>query len=309
MRTILHCLAICLCVDLGSIVVCAHADDAGLLRLDNAVVTLIEQVDIPARSAGVLAELTVREGDKVVKGKLAGRIDDAEARLKAEHVELELIAARTEAGNELKLLAMQKGAEAAQAELQRAVDSQAKYDKSISKTELSRLRLSAEKGELEFRQSRHEIEVAKIAVRVKENELAAAREACERHQLTTPIDGVVVEVRRRAGEWVEPGMPVLRIVRMDRLRVEAFLDAGRVPERLAGREVELRVADSNKKSHSYTGRITFVSPEVNPVNGQIRICAEIENSVGSLRPGIQGTLFVSSTDEPKAKTESTGVVR
>jgi len=291
------------------------------LRLENAVVTLIEQVEIPARAAGVLAELSVREGDRVVKGALAGRIDDADARLKAEHVELELTAARAEAGNELKILAMQKGAEAAQAELQRAVESQVKYDKSISKTELARLRLAAEKGELESRQAVHDREAAKIAARVKENELAAARQACERHQLAIPIDGVIVEVRRRAGEWVEPGMPVLRIVRMDRLRVEAFLDADKVPEALSGRSVELQVVESRsiesrsaearggtaKQTRSFPGKITFVSPEVNPVNGRIRVCAEIDNTAGTLRPGVHGTLVVAAENaEVKAASDKGG---
>ena len=264
------------------------------LRLENAVVTLIEQVDVPARAPGVLAELSVREGDRVAKGLHAGRVDDAEARLKAEHVELELAAAKAEAANELKMLAAQKGAEAAKAELQRAADSQAKYDKSISQTELARLRLAAEKGELEARQARHEIEAAKVAYRVKENESAAARQAIERHRLSIPLDGVVVEVRRRVGEWVEPGMPVLRVVRMDRLRVEAFLEAERVSASLAGSHAEFKIAPVEGSPRAYSGRITFVSPEVNPVNGQVRICAEVDNPEGSLRPGVPGELIIGA---------------
>lgn len=293
-----------ICAVISTTAASAFAADE-VLRLENAVVTLIEQVEIPARAAGVLAELSAREGDRLKKGQLAGRIDDADARLKAAHVELELVSARAEAANELKIQAMRKGADAAKAELQRAVESQAKYDKSISQTELARLRLAAEKGDLESQQAVHEREVAQVAARVKENELAAARQACERHQLTTPIDGVVVEVRRRAGEWVEPGMPVLRIVRMDRLRVEAFLAAERVSESLPGREVELQVGTGGKL-RTFAGRITFVSPEVNPVNGQIRICAEIDNASGALRPGVQGTLVVAtSKTEPKAVPEKT----
>ena len=285
-------LAAMMCAVMTQLSVSVLAADAEL-HLENAVVTLIEQVEIPARAAGVLAELSAREGDRLKKGQLAGRIDDADARLKAAHVELELAAARAEADNELKILAMRKGTEAAKAELQRAVESQAKYDKSISQTELARLRLAVEKGELESQQAVHDREVAKVAARVKENELAAARQACDRHQLTAPIDGVVVEVRRRAGEWVEPGMPVLRIVRMDRLRVEAFLAADQVDDSLPGREVELQVG-ANKQIRLFVGQITFVSPEVNPVNGQIRVCAEIDNASGALRPGVQGTLVVAA---------------
>lgn len=310
MRANIRSLASSLCF---AIVLARGADFARAaepLRLENAVVTLIEQVDVPARSPGVLAELNVREGDRVVRGQQAGRIDDAEARLKAEHVELELLAARAEAANELKMFAAQKGAEAARAELQRAVDSQAKYDKSISQTELARLRLSAEKGELESRQARHEIDVAKVALRVKENETAAAKQAIERHKLSMPLDGVVVEVRRRVGEWVEPGMPVLRVVRMDRLRVEAFLEADRVPATLAGGKAELKLTSPAGNGRVYEGRITFVSPEVNPVNGQVRIIAEVDNPDGTLRPGVPGVLVVSTAaTEAKVSADKTEAAR
>lgn len=310
MRANIRSLASSLCFAIVPALGADLARAAEPLRLENAVVTLIEQVDVPARSPGVLAELNVREGDRVVRGQQAGRIDDAEARLKAEHVELELLAARAEAANELKMFAAQKGAEAARAELQRAVDSQAKYDKSISQTELARLRLSAEKCELESRQARHEIDVAKVALRVKENETAAAKQAIERHKLSMPLDGVVVEVRRRVGEWVEPGMPVLRVVRMDRLRVEAFLEADRVPATLAGGKAELKLTSPAGNGRVYEGRITFVSPEVNPVNGQVRIIAEVDNPDGTLRPGVPGVLVVSTAaTEAKVSADKTEAAR
>ena len=40
----------------------------------------------------------------------------------------------------------------------------------------------------------------------------------------------------------------------------------------------------------FRGVVTFVSPEANPVNGQVRVLAEIENTGGKLRPGLVGTL-------------------
>ena len=42
------------------------------------------------------------------------------------------------------------------------------------------------------------------------------------------IAGVVVEIKRRKGEWVEPGETVIRILRIDSLRAEGFVDASQV---------------------------------------------------------------------------------
>ena len=49
-----------------------------------------------------------------------------------------------------------------------------------------------------------------------------------RRRILAPIGGMVVDVFRRQGEWVDPGVAVLRILRIDKLRVEAFLSAREV---------------------------------------------------------------------------------
>jgi multidrug efflux pump subunit AcrA (membrane-fusion protein) len=48
----------------------------------------------------------------------------------------------------------------------------------------------------------------------------------------------------------------------------------------------------------------FVSPEVDPVNGQVRVWAEVENRDGQLRPGVHGKLSIGPTpaDAPRPAT-------
>jgi macrolide-specific efflux system membrane fusion protein len=283
-----------LCLPAILFVVVVHpAHAAEPTAIDGAIVTLIEQAEVPARAVGPLAEIMVREGDVVKRGQILARIDDAEAKLAADRAEVELAVARREAANELPVLAAAKAAEAARAELKRAVDSQAKFDKSISQTELDRLRLAADEAEYKQRQATHIRETAELTARVKENELQTIRHRLQLHQIVAPIDGVVVEVKRRLGEWVEPGMPVVRLVMMDRLRVEAFVGAAELGSGAVDRPVEFRVAQADGEvAGKYEGRITFVSPEVNPVNGQVRLWAEVPNVDNTLRPGMNGTLVL-----------------
>ena len=58
-----------------------------------------------------------------------------------------------------------------------------------------------------------------------EAEVQAAEANLERRRITAPLDAVVVELSRHEGEWAQVGDPVMRLVRIDRLRVEGFLNA------------------------------------------------------------------------------------
>ena len=267
--------------------------------------TLSEQIEVPARSAGVLATMNVREGDVVTAGQVAGVLDDTDARLAVAKAETEAESARAEAENNLKVLAAEKAAAAAKSELQRAVESSEKYAKSVSQSELDRLRLQAEKGSLEHQQAEHERSQAQLTARIKANELDAARRTLELHRITAPAAGMVVDVRKHGGEWVEPGMPVLRIVRMNPLRVEAFVSAADAVGLRSGCNVSFQTAADESARKATSGKLSFISPEIDPINGQVRIWADLPNGDGALRPGLQGTLVIS----PSLKRASADGVR
>lgn len=278
----------------------------GELRVESALVTLIEHVDVPAKEAGVLMEIAVREGEAVTTEATLAQIDDHQANLAVRKAEAELDIARRQADNELKYLFATKSAEVARAELKRSKESVEKYSKSVSQTELDRLKLLVEQSELEAQQAKHDQAVARLTATQKEVELESARHNVERRRIAAPIDGIVVEVKRQLGEWVEPGMAVARVVRMDRLRVEGFIPAREAASDLTGRPVKLVADLPGHPSAEFAGKIVFVSPEINPVNGQVRVWAEVENRDQLLRPGLKPVLVIQPAEkkEPVAKKES-----
>ena len=87
------------------------------------------------------------------------------------------------------------------------------------------MKLTAEKAELDLEAAGRDFRVARIQRELKENLRDLAAQKVERHQVLAPLSGMVVEIHRQRGEWVEPGDKVLRIVRLDRLRAEGFVDA------------------------------------------------------------------------------------
>ncbi len=268
----------------------------GPLRVDSVVVTLIEQVEVSAREAGQLSEMAVREGQAVDAGATLARIDDSEARLAYEKARLQLDIARHQAADDVKVRYAKKLLEVAAAEEQRGTESVEKFKKSVSQTELDELRLAKQRAALEIEQAEHDQEIAQLTARLKENEVATAQNSVERHRVTAPIAGVVVQIKRRRGEWVQPGDVVLRILRMDRLRAEAFLNSREVAGNMAGRPVTLSVDLPGAPGTKFPGKITFVDPEVNPVNGQFRVWAEFENREQLLRPGLHGNLTIDAAE-------------
>ena len=61
-----------------------------------------------------------------------------------------------------------------------------------------------------------------------------------------------------------------------------------------GKSVKL-VIELAGKPKSFAGKIVFVSPEVDPITGQVRIWAEIDNRDGRLRPGQAAKMRISGS--------------
>ena len=101
-----------------------------------------------------------------------------------------------------------------------------------------------------------------------------------------------MEVFRHRGEWLEPGQRVLRIVRLDRLRVEGFVDSRQVHGNLRGATVRVQVTLAAETRVTLKGKLVFISPEVDPVNNQVRVWAEVDNPDLTLRPGLSAEMVI-----------------
>lgn len=274
--------------------VCAGA--AETIRIEDAVLKLIEEVELPAKEAGPLAELSTREGDTVEMGRRLAAVEDAEAGVAVTKAESELAVARAKAENDVAVRLARKAHEVAAAEHRRALESVDKFQKSVSLTELDQLRLTTEKALLAIEQAELDQAVARLGMRQKEAELETARLKLQRHRLLAPFAGMVAEIRSARGEWVNPGDTVLRLVRLDRLRIEGFVPARQLGAR-QGQSVAVFVDVPGRGRTRLGATLTFVSPEVNPVNGQVLIWAEVDNQELLLKPGQTATLEIES-DSP-----------
>lgn len=267
------------------------AGEAEPIEITSAVVKVAEEAAVPASEAGVLAELDVKEGQLVNEGTNLARIRDADVRLLVDRTRLEAEIARRKFAKDLDIRYARKSTEVARAELTRSLETNIKYPKTVSNSELDRQRLLVEQGELEIEKAEHERELAGLTHEVSENEHLTALEQLERRTVLAPLKGMVVELHRRRGEWVQPGDTVARIVRLDKLRVEGFLAAKHARADLVGGKATVKVTIDDEELE-FPGEIVFVSPEIDPINSQVRVWADVENADLVLRPGMQATLVL-----------------
>lgn len=264
--------------------------DSGDLAVESVLVTLHQKADVSSVEGGVIASVAVREGQQVQQGDCLVALDDRVERLAQDRAEIEYQLAQMRAASDVTVQVAQKTADVAAAELKRAEDAAQRFKKSVSDTELDQLRRAADRATLEVQQAKDDLAMTQLSLRLKENDLEAARLAVDRRKIIAPFDGTVVMLNGWTGEWVEPGQVVFRVVTTSVVRVEGFVDARKIDAAWAGRTVTVSPLDHPQSR--FAGKLEFVSPEVDPVNGQVRVWAVVDNPEGLLRPGFRASMVI-----------------
>lgn len=176
------------------------------IRVSQVTITLVNQCEIPARDAGMLAELKIRDGQAVRKSDVVAVLENDQQVLNLKAAELNVEVAKMKAGNQLAITAAETqlqeaksgqrlkevGLQIAEAEaennvavqvamadtklrtleLERAASARESFKGSISASQLDRLKTSVEKGRLE-------IELAEDEHRVRQLKPAAEQAALQ----------------------------------------------------------------------------------------------------------------------------------
>jgi macrolide-specific efflux system membrane fusion protein len=267
------------------------SDNGNAIEVESVVLRLLEEAEVPAQESGVLTNVVVREGQRVKKGDLLAQIDDQVPRLAVDAAKAQFEIARAKATNDVRIRFAKKSLEVSEAELRRSTESIERFAKSVSQSQLDVERLNVQKNKLETEQALQDQTIAELEMNAKQNELTAAQAEVARRRILAPFDGVIVQVYVRKGEWVKPGQQALRIVNVDRLKAEGFVAAAHATAELDGKPIQLAV-ESVGDAKPFSGTIVFVSPEVDPITGQVRVWAEIDNRNYLLRPGQPARMVV-----------------
>jgi membrane fusion protein (multidrug efflux system) len=240
-----------------------------------------------AEIGGSIRNLRVQEGDRVRRGQVLCRIE-------------------APAQNDT-LLSAEQGVRAAASSLD------------VARRDAERTAALAAEGLI----ARRDVETAAKGVAAAEAALAeaVARVAGARGQLQksvvrAPIAGVVSTRAAHDGDVIAPGAPVMTIIDPSRMQLVASVPADAVGALRPGAPVEFRLAAYEREW--FTGRITRISPAVDPLTRQVQIYVAVPNGPQRLVAGLfaEGRVttatreaLVAPTDAVEASGESASVLR
>lgn len=243
--------------------------------LERCLVSLVDEAKLSAGEAGLLIDVDVKAGDRVTVGQVIARINDDQPQMAKLRAQAEHDQAIAKSKSDVDVRYAQKAQAVAQKASEKAEQSHKSVPGSVTDVERDRLRLEWEKSGLQIEQATLERRLNDLTAAAKGVEVEASENGIERRLIKAPLDGIVVQVFPHQGEWMQPGDPLARVVRTDKLRVEGFVDASKWgPDKVRNRPVTVTVMLDNGPQE-FAGRITFVSPLVE--SGDFRVFAEVEN--------------------------------
>ncbi|MDG1893771.1 MAG: HlyD family efflux transporter periplasmic adaptor subunit [Fuerstiella sp.] len=311
--------------DAGTLAEVSFAEGQTVTR--NQIVAVLENQQQQLKLKATELNLDVarlRAADDLPMQAATAQLKETVSSRRVKEVALEI--AKTEAETDVPVQVAAAETKMRQLELQRAQNSKDTFDGSISASQIDRLKTAVRKGELEViqAQTNHRINqlkpdaeragieqkteeiaryqslveqeqknltVARINQQIHSNDVAIAELELEHRNIRAPFDGVIVKVERHVGEWVEPGAPIGRVIDLKTLRAEGFLLAQQAAINLVGRPVTIELK-SLYEPVQLRGKITFVSPQVDPVNQQVRFWAEFQNADMQALPGMNASLEI-----------------
>jgi multidrug efflux pump subunit AcrA (membrane-fusion protein) len=250
---------------------------ADTVVLENCYVSLVEDVEVPAQEAGVLVKIPVREGNQVAKGDLLAQIDDIIPQAKFNIAKYKLEVAETQAKNDIEVRYAKAGFDVADAKLRRSLNANKLNARAVSEDDIDEQKLERIKFWLSIEKAQKDFDIAGLQKQVSKAEWIAAQADLEHRKIVAPLDAVVVELKRHEGEWAAMGDPVMRLLRIDRLRVEGRLNVKdfRLSD-IEGRPVQVTVTLAHGQQEKFSGKIVFVEPIIQH-GGDFLVRAEVEN--------------------------------
>ena len=210
---------------------------------------------VRAKVAAEVAKVHVNEGDRVQAGQPLAMLDtaDLKARLDREHAGVAEARARLDLArkNQVNNKAL----------LEKSFISQNAYDS-----------------------VQNAVQVAEANVKSAEAQAAIAERALADGQVRAPFQGIIAKRFVNVGDKVSQDMPVLQLVDLSRMELEAQLPVNEIPYVAVGQRIAFRV--DGFPSREFAGKVERINPSADAGSRSIAIFVALPNADGSLKGGM-----------------------
>ncbi len=215
----------------------------------------LRQAIVKSKVPGEVRQITVREGETVRPGQVLVRLDTADLDARV----AERLGALESARAQLAL-----------AEKTRAMNVKLLNEKFISQNA--------------FDNSESSQHVWQGNVKSAEAQLQLARNALKDAEVVAPLAGIVAKRHVQPGEKVQLDAPLVTVVDLREMELQALVPAVDVPEIRIGMPVELVVDGFGERR--FTGRVQRINPSTEPNTRAILVYVELPNPDAALRSGM-----------------------
>lgn len=218
----------------------------------------VRQATVKSKVSGEVRAITVREGDAVQAGQVLARIDTADL--------------------EARLIERQGQLESAKAQLALAQKTLSTNQKLLKQNFISQNAFDSSESNMNV--TRGSVMSAEANVRLAQN---ALRDAVA----TAPLTGIVAKRHVQPGEKVAFDAPLVTVVDLKDIELQAMVPAVDIPELRPGMTVELAVDGFGERK--FGGRIERINPSTEPGTRAILVFVGVPNPNGELRGGMFST--------------------
>ena len=218
----------------------------------------VNQTTVKAKVSGEIRQVLVREGEAVKVGEVLARFDTADLEAKLTDRVGALEASRAQ------LALAEKTRAQNQALLKQGFISQTAYDSAESN-------LSVNQGTLKSNDAQVQL----------------ARNALRDAVVTSPLAGTVAKRHVQPGEKVSLDAPLVTVVDLREMELQAMVPANDIPELTLGMKVDLAIDGFGDRR--FTGTIGRINPTTEAGTRAILVFIQIPNPDAALRGGMFGT--------------------
>ncbi len=238
----------------------------------------IDQTIVKGRVSGRLAEVLVREGDRVTEGQVLARFETTELQAKMNERQSALEAARADARWTAR-------------------------DRSDKETLANRNIVSQSSAD----QARATAENRASMVAVAEAQLDVARKNLADAEVRAPFDGVVGERIANQGESLPIDGKILALLDTSHVEIAAQMPAADVIRMKVGQTAQVNLEGFGDRV--FNGKITRISPTTQPGSRSIPVYVEIVDRHEALRGGLFGTGTVTVAEKGHALAVPSSAMR
>lgn len=244
-------------------------------------VTTDQAVDVQPQLPGVLS-LYVKQGQRVAAGQVIGRVADGGI------------------ADQLKQAQIQVSAVKAQLQLTKNQSDLAKitFEKQAS---LWKQKIGSE---IQYLQAKTAYESSLKQVAATQSQVSATQKAADavaatlsKTAIRAPFSGVIDQVMQQSGQIVSPGMPIVKLINLGAMRVEAKVPETYLAKVKAGTSVIVEFPMLNKTVNS---RVRLTTNYINPENRTFVIQVPVVNEGGLIKPNLLAKVKIEDYFNPNA---------